>query len=696
MTTDSLGNTVNPTQPSPEVNEAVSSKIHPDIFYFLKFFSNHASVMLLIDADCGRIVDANQAASIFYGWPCEILRTMNLLDIDAKFSENTSTGHSLLSIGESTRLISSHRKADGALHEVALFTGQTWLDGGLVFLVVVEDISERKHFETLTEFRHRLLEMSDNNSTEELLSFTLDEAERLTGSSLGFFNFISDDGSSILRHACSSSAKSDNCGAATHPKTIDFELCSDVISEKRAVIHNDHAFLRHCNSKFVTHQQSVRELIVPIIRNRKVMATLEIGNKPIDYTQEDIRLVNMLTGVAWDIIARKYAEESEQKMQEAIQYTQKMELIGQLAGGIAHDINNVLMAILGHAEMVIDELEEKSPFAGDLKTIRDSTVRAANLVQQLLAFARKQTIQPTIVLLDETIGKQLPMLREIVGVQIHLVWLPGSSPARVLIDPSQLDQIFTNLCANARDAINGMGTVTIRTSTLRVEQAECYAGHPCLTPGDFVTFSVTDTGCGIDKGTLPHIFEPFFTTKEVGKGTGLGLSTVYGIVRQNMGYLECNSIPGSGTCFCIFLPRYVKELDQPAAATKEHSVIAESRKTILLVDDDPAIVNLIKSVLEKNGYGVLTATTPHDAICIVSESNDTIDLLLTDVVMPEINGKELSVKLLSLIPHLKTLFMSAYTLEAIGLHGIAESELNFIRKPFKLSILTKVIQNILK
>jgi CheY-like chemotaxis protein len=382
-------------------------------------------------------------------------------------------------------------------------------------------------------------------------------------------------------------------------------------------------------------------------------------------------------------------------MQEALQHTQKMELIGRLAGGIAHDINNVLAAILGHSEIVIDRMSPENPLTDNLQHIQNSTIRAANLIQQLLAFARRQTIQPQIVLLDAVLGELIPMLREVIGEQNRFEWHSGTHEGKILMDPSQLEQLMTNLCANARDAITHQGSVMIETSIVSVEPSDCYAGHPCQTPGNFAMISVTDTGCGIDKNMLPHILEPFFTTKEVGKGTGLGLSTVYGIVKQNKGWLDCQSTPGKGTRFTVYLPLFETPVEQTGTQLPENSAKHDGRKTVLLVDDNQAIVQVIKSMLVKNGYHVLSATSPNEAIGIVSDLKETIDLLLTDMVMPEMNGRELSIKLLSLYPQLKTLFMSGYTMDMTALKGVSENETNFIRKPFRIRELTEKINAIM-
>ena len=694
MPDDLIDNIDKRRSPSPEKDGERPDETPQNDAFFMTVFVSHPAVMLLVDAETGDVTDANPAAAEFYGWPVEQLRAMNMRQIDATSWARRESWLKELAARKQGRFVTMHRKTDGSLRHMELTFTAMQRQGTSVLFCIAQDNSERQHFETLTAFRLRLLELADTASTEELLTFTLDEAERLTGSTLGFFNFVPND-QTLLRHACSNNSKTDNCGRAPHPAVIDFGVSADVIREKRAVIHNDHATLRHCNCKYSPHHEATRELIVPVIRNDKVMATLEIGNKPVNYDEDDVRLVSMLTGVAWDIIAKKYAEESERKTQEALQHTQKMELIGRLAGGIAHDINNVLTAILGHAEIVIDDMGSDDPNIESLLNIRDSTMRAANLIQHLLAFARKQTILPEVMSLDAALGGEMPMLQKLVGEQVHFRWRPGAREAKIFLDPSQLDQIMTNLCANSRDAMTGAGSVTVETATVRVESSECFSGHPCQTPGHFAAISVIDTGCGIDKSVRPHIFEPFFTTKAVGKGTGLGLSTVYGIVKQNKGFLDCQSVPGKGTRFTVYLPLLDTPTIDSGAKPANCETGHESRKMILLVDDNPAIVQVIKSLLEKSGYAVLSATTPNEAIGIAAESGCAIDLLLTDVVMPEINGKELSEKLLAFCPDLKTLFMSGYTIDMTTLDGTADHETHFIRKPFRISELTQTISAIL-
>jgi PAS domain S-box-containing protein len=678
--------------PQPDGMSAVETPQGND--FFKNIFENHSAVMMLIDAESGSIVDANRAAAKFYGWTVNQLRSMKIHEIDAPSWAHEQPWLKKLSEEKEERFFSMHRKADGTLSLVELNFGTITLENKTLILAIIQDNIERYHFAALTEFRRHLLEMADNASTEDLLTYTLDEAERLTGSTLGFFNLISDD-QSIMRYACSSNAKKDNCGHAKHPSVIDFKVQADVIQEKRAVIHNDHATLRHCNCKSASHKKAIRELIVPIIRNSKVMATLEIGNKPANYDQNDIRLLNELSGVAWDIIARKYAEDSAQKTMEAMQHTQKMDMIGRLAGGIAHDINNVLSTILGHTEIVIEELNDKSPYVKNLLNIRDSTMRAAHLIQQLLAFARKQTILPKILELDTALHDEVPMLQKLIGEKIHLELRPGSHGAKILIDPSQFEQLITSLCANAREAINGTGSVMIETSSITVSPSDCYANHPCQVPGNFAMISVIDNGCGIDKNVLPYIFDPFFTTKEVGKGSGMGLSTVYGIVAQNKGYIECESTPGKGSRFTIYLPLCEEMLVPDRKKPRKDTASTDEQQTILVIDDNEAILYIVKTVLEKSGYRVLSTTSANEAINIVANSGKKIDMLLTDVVMPEMNGKELSRKLRAISPHLKTIFMSGFPQEMNLLDEDSEHEMHFISKPFKIVEFTATIKAML-
>jgi PAS domain S-box-containing protein len=399
-------------------------------------------------------------------------------------------------------------------------------------------------------------------------------------------------------------------------------------------------------------------------------------------------------GIVQDITERKREEHEREKLQSQLHQSQKMELIGQLAGGIAHDINNVLTAILGHTELLLDDIDESNPGIESLHHVRNSAIRAAHLINQLLAFARKQTILPKILDLDEVIGNLYPMLRRLIGEHIDFSWRPDSNHAEVRIDPSQLDQIVTNLCVNARDAITGSGCVVIETAVMHVDETDCNAGHPCQTPGDYIRLSVKDNGLGIENTVLPHIYEPFFTTKEVGKGTGLGLSTVYGIVRQNNGYVECLSKPGAGTTFNVYLRQY-SENGETGDLINESMASEGGQITILIVEDEPDILKLIRKVLEEYGYPVITAPTAQDAIQTAGEFKKPIGLLITDAVYPEPDSVNLVTLLKKVNPALKILFMSGYAPEGIEQHKSFNEGVDFIQKPFGIKAFLRTVHRII-
>jgi len=390
---------------------------------------------------------------------------------------------------------------------------------------------------------------------------------------------------------------------------------------------------------------------------------------------------NQFACIFTDITDRKWAEAEKIKLEGQLQQAQKMESVGRLAGGVAHDFNNMLGIILGRAELAMDRMDPAQPLFADLMEIRKAAERSANLTQQLLAFARKQTVSPKIVDLNETVEGMLKMLRRLIGEDIDLAWLPGAGMWPIKMDVSQIDQIMANLCVNARDAITDVGRITIETGNRRLDEAFC-ANQVGLAPGEYVLLSVNDNGCGMGKDILDKLFEPFFTTKEIGKGTGLGLATVFGIIKQNNGFINVYSELNHGTTFNIYLPRYVgktRQMQTEALAAP----IAQGHETILIAEDDSAILEITATMLEQQGYRVLSANTPGEAIRLAREYADQIHLLVTDVVMPEMNGRDLAKNLLSLYPPMKRLFMSGYTADVIAHHGVLDPGVYFIQKPFR-------------
>jgi two-component system, cell cycle sensor histidine kinase and response regulator CckA len=367
-------------------------------------------------------------------------------------------------------------------------------------------------------------------------------------------------------------------------------------------------------------------------------------------------------------------------LQAQLIQAQKMEAIGTLAGGVAHDYNNISSIIIGYSEFALESIDQSDPLHNDLMEILTTAKRSTNITRQLLAFARQQTIAPKVIDINDTMANILKMLRRLIGEDIDLAWLPGAEVWPVKIDPSQVDQILANLCVNARDAIADVGKVTIETRNISFGEDYC-ADHVGFIPGDFVLLAVSDDGSGMAPETLDKIFEPFFTTKSLGKGTGLGLSTVYGIVKQNNGFINVYSEPEKGTTFKIYLSRHTGESVEARHESTLENPLSRG-ETVLLVEDDGSILELGKRMLNNLGYTVLSAATPNEAISLAEEHDNAIDLLITDVIMPEMNGRELSEQLRTRYSNLKTLFMSGYTANVIAHRGVLEDGVCFMPKPF--------------
>ncbi len=396
--------------------------------------------------------------------------------------------------------------------------------------------------------------------------------------------------------------------------------------------------------------------------------TVEVSTTPFQIDNRPVIL-----GIARDTSERK-------RLESRLTQAQKMESVGRLAGGVAHDFNNMLSVILGNTELALIEANPKQSFYGNLQEIQKATQRSADVVRQLLAFARKQTIAPKVLDLNEAVAEMLKMLHRLIGEDIQISWQPTHAIWPIKIDPAQIDQILVNLSVNARDAIAGVGQLTIETGNMAFDEA-CCEFHPGAVPGDFVMLAVSDNGCGMDQQTRENLFEPFFTTKAVGAGTGLGLATVYGIVKQNNGFINVYSEPDQGTSFKIYFPRHTASCHQ-VWQKNQTDQISRGNETILLVEDEPSILKMTSQMLERLGYTVIAANTPETAIRMAGKRNGEIQLLMTDVVMPEMNGLDLTEKLLLICPDLKHLFMSGYTANVIAHHGVLDEGVNFIQKPF--------------
>jgi PAS domain S-box-containing protein len=432
--------------------------------------------------------------------------------------------------------------------------------------------------------------------------------------------------------------------------------------------------------------ESQRNVVMGIHRPDDSLVWIEVNSDPLFRAAEATPYAAVASFV--DVTQRKQAEDH-------LRQAQKMDAVGQLAGGIAHDFNNMLTAITGYSVLLLDELDESDPKREDVQEIKAAADRAATLTRQLLAFSRRQMLQPEVLNLNKTAGEMQKMLRRLVVEDVKLVTVLEPELGCVKADPGQVEQVLMNLVVNARDAMPDGGTLTIETANIHL--GEAYSGQHAPLPiprGDYVRLTVSDTGCGMDDATRARIFEPFFTTKPKGKGTGLGLSTVYGIVKQSGGYIWCYSEPGQGTTFKIYLPRTDAVAEQPNG-DGTRSTSRRGSETILLVEDDDAVRSISRRILELQGYAVIEAGNGVEGLRLCELAATPIDLVLTDMVMPEMNGKELARHLRERYPQIRLLFMSGYTEDAALRQSFLEPGTAFIEKPFAPAALADKVRKVL-
>ena len=455
-----------------------------------------------------------------------------------------------------------------------------------------------------------------------------------------------------------------------------------------------HEFLPGDAGRFMERLDAVRRGGAPlVIEDTLYVPEARTYTTTLFPMMDDAGQVVSIGGIAQDITDQKAAEAERTRMESQLLQAQRMEAVGRLAGGVAHDFNNMLSVILGHTEMALLALPQDDFLRRELEEIQQAATRSADLTRQLLAFARRQAIAPRALDLNEAIEKLMSMLSRLVGENIVVDWRPGATLPQILADPTQIDQILANLTVNARDAIVGNGQMRIETAAASFDVAYC-AHNPDHVPGDYAMLAVTDDGCGMDEATLSQVFEPFFTTKAIGGGTGLGLATVYGIVQQNKGFLTVRSAPGRGSTFRIYLPAHTEGQASPSPAS-DRSSAPHGAETVLLVEDEAALLNLSRRVLERLGYTVLAAAAPREALALATSHEGEIHLLITDVIMPEMNGRELWKQLVALLPGLRTLFISGYTADIIGRQGAIDGEVHFLQKPFKIDQLATRVREIL-
>ena len=529
-------------------------------------------------------------------------------------------------------------------------TVSLYQEGGRRYLSTIQtDVTERKQAEEAlrqSEERFRTLV----NSMQDIV-FTMDREQRLVGV---FGRWLESYG---LRAG-----------------ELLGKRLSEVLSPELAALHEQ------ANQKALSGQGADFEWTVPASAGAVHFHT---SLSPLRDSQGSVIGV---VGVSRDITARK-------QLEEQLRHAQKLEAIGRLAGGVAHDFNNLLTVITGYSQMLLDELEPGDPSHADAEEILRAGNRAASLTSQLLAFSRRQMIQPQVLDLNRLISNLEKMLRPLVGEHIELNIVLSRELGQLEADPAQIEQVLMNLAANARDAMPQGGRLTIETSNVELDE-QAARGREELRPGPYVRLTVSDTGLGMDAGTMAHLFEPFFTTKPVGKGTGLGLSSVYGIVKQNGGDITVSSQPGRGTAFTIHLPRITKA-EEIAEAVRVPPGMYRGTETVLLVEDESGVRQLTREMLARNGYSVLEAGSGPEALRISEQHPGPIDLLLTDAVMPEMSGRELAAGLTASRPGIKVIYMSGYAEDTLAHHGMMDPEMAFLQKPFTAAALGQKVREVL-
>jgi two-component system, cell cycle sensor histidine kinase and response regulator CckA len=612
-----------------------------------QIFETNQAVKLILDPVDGQIVDANDAAARFYGYSKSELTSMRISDINELPREEVQREMEKADKEERLYFNSRHRLASGEAREVEVYSGPLTISGQRLLYSIVHDITLRKKIE---QERERLM-MVISQAAETII--------------------ITDDAANIQY---------------VNPA---FERISGYAVTE--VIGRNPRFL-----KGGAHSEEFyREMWDTLSRGERWEGRLINRHKNgTTYTEEAVispvrdqsgKIVNFV-GVNRDVTG-------EEELEAQLQQAQKMESVGRLAGGVAHDFNNMLAIILGQTEIALDSAAVPRVVRNSLREISIAAERSADLTRQLLTFARRQAVAPRQLDLNEAISSTLKMLTRLVGEHIRLDWVPANTVWPVRIDPTQLDQVLVNLCVNARDAISGNGHISIETGNVTVKRSD-FPAIPDVQDGEFVLLRLEDNGRGMDESTMRMAFEPFFTTKGEGEGRGLGLATVYGIVKQNDGFIDISSTPGSGTVFRIHMPRYGTQTTVVPSERSE-SAPARGRENILLVEDELGVLKLTKTILERMGYDVLATSSPNEALAMVTELEQPIDLIVTDIIMPEMNGKELVDKILSLSPETKCLYMSGYTADIIAHNGVVGEEIAFIQKPFRGRELAAKVREVL-
>jgi PAS domain S-box-containing protein len=634
--------------------------------------------LILADIDNLRVIECNEAFARMLGYSVAEVLALTAYDFVADDRESIKARALGFRTGELLPTAERNfRRKNGSILEVEINITVISYGGKDVFCTVVRDISERKRVEKEIQRVNSELEAKVKERTAEV------EQQRLFLRQVIDLNpsfiFAKDrDGKFTLVNQALAEAYGTAVENVIGKTDADFNSNPE---ERDRFRRDDLEVIERRAEKFIPEER--------ITDVSGAVRWLQTIKRPI--VSADGTVTQML-GVATDITARKKAEDALHDSEQMLRQAQKMESVGTLAGGIAHDFNNLMTAVTGYSELVLRRMTAEDPLRLKIVEIKNAGDRAAALTRQLLAFSRKQMLKPIVLDLNTVVTGMGKMLPRVIGEDIDLRFDLAGNLGKVQADPGQMEQVLMNLVVNARDALLAGGHITVKTENVEFSGTSRKAG--IVEPGSYVVLSVTDNGVGMDAETQSHIFDPFFTTKETGKGTGLGLSTVYGIVKQSGGTVWVYSEPNNGTTFKIYLPRTDAV---EVSANHEASAVFTARgsETILLVEDEPMVRDLAREVLEEYGYRVLTAANGKEGLSVCHDYPEKIDLIVTDVVMPQMSGRELAEKARTLRPDARVLYMSGFTDDAIVRHGVIADDLCFIQKPFSPDGLASKVRAVL-
>jgi two-component system cell cycle sensor histidine kinase/response regulator CckA len=623
-----------------------------EVRYRLLFESNPLP-MWVYDLETFGFLAVNEAAIQHYGYTLQEFQGMTVMDI-RPLEDIPALLENILRVGDKRDEagVWTHRKKDGTLIDVEITSHPFAFAGRASELVLAHDVTEQKHAAEALQHEKEYTEHIIASAPTLIVGIAPD----------GVTTFINPAVTRVTGYE-PEEIVGQNWWRINYPATeyVQVERLFEEFEQGRAVANYEMSLTTKHGGKRTISWNSAN-------RSNKQGEIVEV------------------IGIGVDVTDR-------QQLEEQLRQSQKLEAVGQLAGGVAHDFNNLLTVITGYSDLTLRRLDNKSPFRSSLEEIKKAGERAASLTRQLLAFSRKQVLQPKVLKLNAIVADIDKMLRRLIGEDIDALTLLEPSLGQVKADPGQIEQVILNLAVNARDAMPQGGKLTIETANVYLDDQ--YArGHTTIQPGRYVMLSVSDTGCGIDAETQARMFEPFFTTKEQGKGTGLGLSTVYGIVKQSGGHLWVYSEMGKGTTFKIYLPR-VDEVIESDEARDTLAELPQGKETVLLTEDEEQVRQMIRMILEMSGYCVLEASDGEEALAIYKQHEGQIDLVMTDVVMPQMSGRELAQSLEVLHPGIKVLYMSGYTDDAIVRHGLLDQEIAFLQKPFTPDALIRKVREVL-